>query len=454
MDDSKRVVRDLNSLKHIKRQIPGGGKVIVLDTGAIINSEGEAMLQALHSRSTGGIEHHLEVLEKEGADDFMSKFYVGYGHKSIGDCGTTTIFVEDVSMLVAKAIQDNKLYSGQEASTRYVDFSKQRFINPVGTKEGEDILESQREFYLSTLEPIRDYLKEQNPQMEGEKEDTYNKAINARGFDIARGFLPAGAATNFAWHSNLRQVADKLLFLRHHPLTEVRNVARTIEDAVMKAHPNSFSNKRYPHTEAYQDLIARNYFYYDRDTPELEIGSNINLDDLDAFYELLHGRPEKAELPKFLSQLGRIYAKFKLDFGSFRDIQRQRSINQRMPLLTTDLEFNNWYLSSLPEQTREKAEEFLDKLEQRVEGLEVSPELKQYYIPIGYNTSNTIEGDLPAMVYVTELRATRFVHPTLNIKARKIGEYIQDSLGVPVYLDNDFGRFDVKRGEHDISLKN
>jgi hypothetical protein len=30
-------------------------------------------------------------------------------------------------MLGAKAIQDSKLYNGQEASTRYVDFSKQKF---------------------------------------------------------------------------------------------------------------------------------------------------------------------------------------------------------------------------------------------------------------------------------------------------------------------------------------
>ena len=71
----------------------------------------------------------LKILEEKGADDFMSKFYVGYGHKSIGDCGSCTIFIEGVSMLAAKAIQDSKLYNGQEASTRYIDFSNQKMIN-------------------------------------------------------------------------------------------------------------------------------------------------------------------------------------------------------------------------------------------------------------------------------------------------------------------------------------
>ena len=86
------------------------GEVIVLDTGAVIDAEATAMLQALHSRSTGGLRSHLKVLEKKGADNFMQSFYVGYGHKSIGDCGTTTVFIESVSMLAAKAIQDNPLY--------------------------------------------------------------------------------------------------------------------------------------------------------------------------------------------------------------------------------------------------------------------------------------------------------------------------------------------------------
>ncbi|MBP7885124.1 hypothetical protein KAZ93_03095 [Patescibacteria group bacterium] len=69
-------------------------------------------------------------------------------------------------MLGAKAIQDSKLYNGQEASTRYVDFSQQPMINPLGTTEGNDILESQREFYLSLLDPLKTYITELYPRVE------------------------------------------------------------------------------------------------------------------------------------------------------------------------------------------------------------------------------------------------------------------------------------------------
>ena len=125
---------NIENLKHSKVDIEGGGKVIVLDTGSVIGPEADAMLQALHSRSTGGLEEHLKILADKGPDNFMKNFYVGYGHKSIGDCGSTTLFIEGVSMLVAKAIQDWPLYSGQESSTRYIDFQTQPFKNPLGTK--------------------------------------------------------------------------------------------------------------------------------------------------------------------------------------------------------------------------------------------------------------------------------------------------------------------------------
>ncbi len=447
------MISGTKSLRHVHRKISGGGEVYVLDTGATITSESEAMLQALHSRSLGGLKNHLEVLEEKGSANFMEKFYVGYGHKSIGDCGSTTIFIEGVSMLAAKAIQDNKLYSGQEASTRYIDFSNQPFINPLGSQKGNEILESQRKFYLKILEPIKVYLKEQNPKPEGEKDNIYEKAINARAFDIARGFLPAGASTKLAWHSNLRQVADKLLFLRHHPLKEVRNIAEAIEDAVIEAHPSSFTKKRYSDTENYQELIAKNYFYHDPKCPDFQINSDINKNLLKEYLELLQQRPAKTELPKFLSHIGRISSKFKLDFGSFRDIQRHRGIDQRMPLLTTQIGFNEWYLDNLSENTKREAREFLRILEAKLKELNIQPEIKQYYIPMGYNTSNFVVGDLPSMIYVAELRSTRFVHPTLRRIAKKIGEYIEKELSIPVNFDLEPDRFDTKRGEHDIIIK-
>jgi len=445
----------LSDLKHISVKLPRGGEIIALDTGAVIDSESEAMLQALHSRSTGGLRSHLEVLAERGTDNFMANFYVGYGHKSIGDCGTTTLFIEGVSMLAAKAIQDFQLYNGQEASTRYVDFSKQPLVDPSNTFEGNDLLEIQRKFYIGAQEPTREHLMKLYPLNAGEEEKIYKKAITARVFDITRSLLPAGASTNLAWHTNLRQAADRMLFLRHHPLAEVREIGKGLEEILKKKYPNSFVHKKYAGTEDYQDQIAKSYFYHDPNSPPVPEVSfkNINFEELKKYEDFFNGRPPKTELPKFLGQIGTIEAKFQIDFGSFRDIQRQRSLNQRMPLLTNELGFNTWYSESLPEKIRDKLPEHLKFVNGKINDLKISKEDAQYFLPMGYNTSNRFTGDLPAMVYVVELRDTRFVHPTLQKVAHDIGRQIRNRLNIPLYVDEEPSRFDIRRGSQDISLK-
>lgn len=447
-----------SKLQHTKRNLSGGGMVLVLDTGAMIGPQEEAMIQALHSRSIGGVSRHLEVLSEKGAEKFMASFYVGYGHKSIGDCGSTTMFIEGVSMLAAKAIQDSALYSGQEASTRYIDFSKQPFINPIGTDEANDILESWRTFYLSSMEPLIADLKRRFPIGENEKETIYNKAINARAFDILRGFLPAGASTNLAWHGNLRQIADKLALLRHHPLEEVKEIAEKLTEALQEAHPSSFGHERFENTEKYNAEWMQNDYYFDGDKyPEtILLRNGIDTAQLQKYSHILSKRPMKTELPKFVADTGTAQFGFMLDFGSFRDIQRHRAIIQRMPLVTSKHGFGSWYLEELPESLRAMADKVLKDQEASIAKLGASPELTQYYTAMGYELPNRISGDLPALVYLVELRATRFVHPTLRKRAIEIAQLVEKNYGdcgVTVHLDADPDRFDVRRGEHDIVQK-
>jgi thymidylate synthase ThyX len=455
-DSTAATPKTLDTLVHQTVDIASGGKVIVLDTGAIIGPESEAMLQALHSRSIGGLMSHLKILSEKGSDNFMKNFYVGYGHKSIGDCGSGTIFIEGISMLVAKAIQDSPLYSGQEASTRYIDFEFQPFKNPLGTQEGEEILENWRKFYVDSLPKMKEYLKTQHPIGEGEPVGIYDKAIAARAFDILRGFLPAGGTTNIAWHTNLRQAADKVMTLRHHPLAEVRDTAEAIERALQLAYPNSFGHKRYEETEAYNELYMKNSYYYHnpqcRDFKLLNTAIETSL----LPKNLLETRPPKTELPRHLAEAGNVQFEFTLDFGSYRDLQRHRAVTQRMPLLTMDLGFEDWYLSELSEEVKENAEKLLVTQHEAIQKLDISEEDKQYYTAMGYKTSNRITGNLPALVYLVELRATRFVHPTLRKRAKQMADTLTELFspsGLTIHLDPDIDRFDIKRGEHDITLK-
>jgi len=270
-----------------------------------------------------------------------------------------------------------------------------------------------------------------------------------------RGFLPAGAATNLAWHGNLRQMADKMMLLRHHPLSEVREIALVLEGALQEAFPNSFGHKRYEETEVYNRWWMKgDYYFTDENSADFELSRNAIDRKLlrEEYTEVLKRRPFKTELPKQIAECGTIQFRFLLDFGSFRDIQRHRAVTQRMPLLVRNHGFGEWYLSELG-ALRSRAEKFLAKQNKVLSKWPVSPEILQYYTAMGYNLPNRVTGDLAALVYLVELRATRFVHPTLRFRAIQMAKTLEEEFGkngLVLHLDNEPDRFDIRRGEHDI----
>jgi thymidylate synthase ThyX len=437
-----------------------GPFILILQDGAVITAEDRAMIQAMYSRSPASVITHLEKLAKVGSGKFMDQFYVGYGHKSIGDCGDTTIFIEGVSMLVAKAVQDSMLYDGQEVSTRYLDFAVQSFVNPLGFSVAENPQEKLRQFYVEAMPLLKVDLMSRYPRDINEKEDVYNKTIAARAFDILRGYLPAGAQTNLAWTTNLRQAADRLAILRAHPLTEVRVVVDMLEVALKKAHPHSFNQKRYPASDGYRLKYMENSYYFDPDyfNDKVTLTQNsLSPDLLRLNRDVITSRPDKTELPKALAEIGTLQFEFTLDFGSYRDIARQRAVSQRMPLLTAKHGFHEWYIDQLPVEIQKSAQalKYYVRNWWRKNALpsEADKKVLQYYLPMGYRVPCRVTGDLPAHVYLAELRSGVTVHATLREIAQDMGAIIE-GLGVPVYIDKtDSGRFDVKRGNQDIVAK-
>lgn len=428
-------------------------KIFIYDE---FSPEDNAMLQALYSRSSKSVTDHVEKLKNSGSGKFMEKFYVGYGHSSIADCGSTTIFIENISILADKAIQDWPLYSGQETSTRYIDMSKQALVDPLNSQESNQIIEDWMDFYTQSQEELKNFIRQEYPKKENEEEKIYNKAIDARSFDILRGFLPAGITTQLSWHTNLRQAWDKIALLQHHPLSEVRNIANEILSNLKMKYNNSFSHKKYEEQQEYWERINSKYSYHDAEAPEngYQFNTNISNNDLNKYQDIIKTRPVKTNLPYFLGDLGLNRFKYLLDYGSFRDIQRHRSGVCRMPLLTVKHGFNSWYLEQLPDNLKNKAKLLIDQQVARIEGLNISEENKQYYISLGFNVSVVMAFSLPASVYVIELRSSRLVHPSL----RKVAHLMHKSLinhfpSLKMYSDLSLDDWDIRRGQQDIQEK-
>lgn len=418
--------------------------------------ESIAMLQALYSRSPASVLTHMKKVAAVGPEKFMSQYYVGYGHASIGDCGTTTIFVEGVSMLAAKAIQDWPLYSGQEASTRYMDFSDARVGNPAGSPVGEQIQANWMAFYNAAQQPMLDHLHAQFPRRPDEKEDVYERAINARKFDVLRAFLPAGTPTNLSWHTNLRQAADHLAQLCRHPDRTIRDLSWDIYRGLQERYPSSFGSTESVEAQSWGHTIASEFTYAVDVRPSLTVhldACRVDHSELVRYRGLLCQRPARGAFPRVFDSHGQVTTRFLLDFGSFRDLQRHRNGFVRMPLLTTEHGFHPWYFDQMPVELAGRARELVSDQARLIRGNlgHVDPEIQQHYCAMGFRVACQATQTIPAFVYRIELRTNPSVHPTLRMVAQEEARLFQEHVPtVRIYPDMTLDTWDTRRGKQTI----
>jgi thymidylate synthase ThyX len=450
----------------LKAELPGT-KLLIIDDLA---PEDLAMLQALYSRSAESAETHLEKVRQAGSGKFMSKFYIGYNHKSIADCGTTTMFIEGVSMLAAKAVQDWPLYSGQETSTRFIDMSKQRIVDPVGTDRSGELLQAWMTFYTSKQDRVADTVRERYPRGPEELEKDYEGAVKARTFDILRGFLPAGITTQLSWHSNLRQASDHLATLANHPAEEIRGIAGVLQKMFVEQYPSSGTvgqaavsavtdeGAARAARQAWEMLTAAKYTYSAQPRSQhikgVTLRTSLDNDEMGLMEGMLNKRPRGCVLPHFLTDLGQLWFSFHLDFGSFRDIQRHRNGVCRMPLLTTDGGFEPWYLEQLDKETVVEASQLISFLKGAISTITDDPIQRQYYTAMGFRVPCQVTYALPAAVYVMELRSGKTIHPTLRRTIHgMVEEFRKQYPSFTLHVDTDPDGWTVRRGRQTITEK-
>ena len=334
-DNEEKVNEIIQSTLKTRVETKNGCIIYILRTRQEISAETSAMLQALSSRSLGGLPDHLQKLADKDPERFMEQFYVKYGHDSIADCGTVILFIDNTSMLGAKAIQDNRLYNGQESSTRYKDFSKQQFFVPGNNEKGVKIVEKLRNTYLELYGDLRENLIEKNPE-------TSIKAIEARAFDIARSLLPAGTATNVTWTTTLRKANDNIIRLQHNPIEQIRELADGIKEALQKVYPISITNKEYAEEVNFFKETMKDYYRKPMQNQTMIFENNLRSNAKEAIESLNKQPNAKARIPDHIARTsGTLYFSFSLDYGSWRDLQRHRSVGHQTPLLTFDLGFEH-----------------------------------------------------------------------------------------------------------------
>lgn len=427
-----------------------------------LDPEVQAMVLAMYSRSYGPVAERIPD-SAESAEEHKKKlgrFYVNYGHKSVGQLGSTTVWLEGISQLAAKAIENHPLFNGQESSTRYIDYSDQPMIN---NDEGVAYWQEKfRAFYVKVMPLVVEKIKEEFPydvqypgdateEQHNKNTTTWNNTVKARAFDICRGILPAGCTTNAGFVGTFDTLNDHFGEMLHHPCEEMRGIAFEVLCKMKDKYP--YGTMEVEKLRERFSYVKQSHFYQGQ--------SNLSSDEL-FFLDSEHSfmseetiafmgvREKFQKVDRVTSSKVRMIYRNLLDFGSYRDLHRHRPGVIDMCVLDPTYGFHKFYINNLPESSQVELDELLKEFLAwyNDESNMVAYVDKQYAVPMGFVIPVSYSCDLNQAMYMMELRTGKTVHQTLRMFMQDWVYRFKGKVGdqVKIHADMDDDNFTLKRG--------
>lgn len=476
-----------------------------------------ALMQARYSRSKAGLREGFLKLLKEDANNFqelldfikenksgarmdhavdkaikfMDKWVLGYGHSSVAEGAVIGLGLEGASILATKAIEDNRISSYIEKSTRYVSFGRDSFFIPKKLKnseygkEIEEFIDELFQGYMDLHEPVLEYIKNVSPLQEGMKEKAWERSCEARRFDAIRYILPACTKTSLGWTVNARQLAHAISKLLSHPLKEMQEIGRNVKEEAKKVLPSLLKyaeeNPYFKETEIEMHELGNDYWNpkkkneKGKEEKAVELVESLDEEKVDSILitSILYryGNSKYSEIKEIVKRMAReekekIYDKYisgkgefdsllrefehvyitfdvLIDYGAFRDVQRHRMQTQTNPLLTAG------YGYDIPDDIRNAGSEVLEKytsLMEKAAALYNKIEDKynaQYILPLAFKKRVLITMNLREAYTFIKLRST----PQGHISYRKIAKEMFDLLKEKYPLTTKYFTCDLSEDE-------
>lgn len=215
-----------------------------------IAPEVQAVAFAKYSRSQESVKTVLADLTNEKSAEFHEKWVIGYGDASVADMAQVAIAMENVSIVVSKALEDHRLASYQEKSSRYVPFDPTRYhkpevfmADPELAAEYTSAVEKLLNGYVKLTDGMIEYYGRQYPRPEEIPEKIYANKLRARALDVARYAMPICTLTNLGFVASARELRYIISKLAASPYGEVRAVAAEIKRAALEPAYNPTKNK-------------------------------------------------------------------------------------------------------------------------------------------------------------------------------------------------------------------
>ncbi len=441
-----------------------------------------AVLFAYYSRSSRSLRRNLlELLsEHEGAlsaeqpeaavlhgataraKAFHEKWVIGYGHASVAEHGVAHLAVENVSILTSKLIEDARLASFTEKSTRYVTFDRSRYYRPAAIMRSPfagaytEVVEALFNAYTTCAVPLRAYLEAAYPQDGSVTKRAYEAALHAKSCDVLRHLLPAATLTNLGMTVNGRALAHLVSKLLSHPLQEAREVGESLRREGTSVLPTLVRHAAYnpclAQVPAALEAIAGETFSgngaserpavslvrYDPDA-ERELAAAILYPHttlpLEQVRQATRSLP-RDQVTRIIDEALRrrgphdtpprafehVFYTFDLlvDFGAYRDIQRHRIVSQAAQRLSVDHGYD------MPQEIEASglANRFDDVMERAAElyhrMVGSFPEEASYVVPLAYRRRVVFTMNLRELFHFVELRSSSQGHRSYRRVAQEM----------------------------------
>ena len=210
---------------------------------AVFGAEPEiqAYAMAKYSRSALSMKESLREISSQKAEKFLNTFYFQYGHRSIADLAHIALAIERLSILAAIVIADEQRWDGQERSTRYQDFRKSGYYTPDfrDDEPSRRLYQETIEYLFSAYEAISEdvfrSLMGITARPQEMKQESYERTLKARAFDISRYLLPLATNTSLGEIVNARTLEMQVSHLLSHTHKEVRDLGELLKRAATNA---------------------------------------------------------------------------------------------------------------------------------------------------------------------------------------------------------------------------
>lgn len=450
----------------------------------ISNDEETSFQSIVGSAQTDERNPHEQMAAIKKAQNFYDRILDGYGDDSIGELGGAHLAIENVSMLAAKIIEDNRIGgSPLEKSTRYIYFDQKVKGEYLFYREPILMTSAYRDTYLETcnmlfdtysklIPPLTAIMEERFPKEEGISKVAYTAALRAKVLDCLRGLLPVGTLTNMGIFGNGRFFEQMIQKLNCHNLAELQNIGKRSYEELAKAIPSFVRRSDLGHrtqasylafVEAMQTELkavtrentsfaqrsmepgvrllnsdpdsvikvaaALLFAYSNKGIAELQnYCRSLSEEEIDRILEAAsnarqnrrHKSPRALEMANFTFEIT-------ANFGAYRDLHRHRLLTQEQQQISCDYGFH------IPEdivgteiekgycEALEKAKEIYDLISKEL------PEEAQYVVPMAYNVRWYFHVNLRALQWLCELRSSAAGHPDYRLIAQTMAKQVSEA---------------------------